>query len=394
MKNPDLLLLSAGDFYAKSGIAEMYRSRFLSSTMMGLGYTAVAVGENELGYGLRAIRQDADAGLPVICANLYWDGERIFPASVIKKVRGTRVGIFALLDEEPKEPGRFEIRDPVAEGMVVMKELAGRCDFTILLAHMSVQKLKAFLMVVDDIDLVIRGHAKTGAAVSDDCVETLDGVFEDLGIPVLFAGERGKAIGMAGISFGQDGVAVLSDTMLIHLEKTMPRDPQIAKRMKEFGVEEGSRIRQMNLSEFLSRDKVTGRIKERFLGIETCERCHEEIMADFMTTKHFRAFNVLTVAGEEKNPECLVCHTTGYGQFSGYDPKAEEKGGINLQGVHCEACHGQGTIHTRDGKYRNFGRTSCRRCHTLARSPEFVFDEYMKRFGHCVDLPQEKEDGE
>ena len=85
MRDPGLLLLSAGDFYAKSGIVEIYRSRFLSEIMIDIGYTAVALGERELSYGLRAIKEDAEAGLPVICANLYEDGKRVFPPFLINR---------------------------------------------------------------------------------------------------------------------------------------------------------------------------------------------------------------------------------------------------------------------------------------------------------------------
>ena len=65
-ESPGLLLLSAGDFYARKGILEMYRSRFLANMMVLAGYDAVAVGENELSYELKAIREEAQTGLPVI----------------------------------------------------------------------------------------------------------------------------------------------------------------------------------------------------------------------------------------------------------------------------------------------------------------------------------------
>lgn len=389
-----MLLLSAGDFYAKSGIAELYRSRFVSSMMIELGYSAVAVGENELGYGLRAILEDAEAGLPVICANLYRDGERLFPPFIIKNVRGNRIGIFAIIDEYPKEQESIEIRDPVSEGAQILSELESECDYTILLAHMRKEKLIDILPAFEGVDLVIRGHAEKGAKVSDDCADDLGGQFDDLGLPVLYAGEKGKAVGLAVLAPGGKGRAVLTDTTLVHLGKDMPRDEEMADRMKKFGAEEGARLREMSLSEFLSRDAVTGKIRERYLSISVCSRCHYELTAEFMTTPHFRAFNRLTVAGEETNPSCLQCHTTGYGHFSGYSIKAEEGGGLDLRGVQCEACHGPGTLHTRDGKYKANARASCRACHTPQQDPDFDLMERMKGVRHCMgaDSTAAKED--
>jgi len=99
-RDPGLLLLSAGDFYSEKGILDMYRSRFLASMMVLARYDAVAVGEKELSYDMKAIREDAKIGLPVICANLYYEGERLFPPYVVKETGGAKVGIFALLGED------------------------------------------------------------------------------------------------------------------------------------------------------------------------------------------------------------------------------------------------------------------------------------------------------
>ncbi|MBN2070519.1 MAG: hypothetical protein JW814_03590 [Candidatus Krumholzibacteriota bacterium] len=388
----DLILLSAGDFYARSGIAEMYRSRFLAGLMIDLDYTAVGLGEKELSYGLRAIKEDSEAGLPVICANLYEGGSRVFPPYIIKKTSGATIGIFSLLDERPKRDFALEIRDPVSEAGVIIDQLRDRCDYLILLAHMKTQRLAELLSLTDGIDLVIRGHAKTGADVSDDCAETLPGSFETSGIPVLFAGEFGKAVGMARVFPGAGGVYALSDTTLIRLTDEVTPDRPVAEKVMSFGESEGARIREMNLSDFLSRDTVTGKIRESYLGIDICRRCHTDIMSGFMLTKHFRAFNDLALSGRDTDKACLPCHTTGYGLFSGYDIETEQAGGINLQGVQCEACHGPGTKHSRDGKYKKEAVSSCRVCHTPERSPGFDFDQYMKSFDHCAHFSPGEDD--
>ncbi len=382
--DPGLLLFSAGDFYAKPGIVEIYRSRFISEVMIDLGYTAVAPGERELSHGLRAIKEDSEAGLPVICANLFENGTRVFPQFIVAEVEGIKVGITALLDDRFDTEPSVEIRDPLLEGSTAVSVLKGRCDYLVLLAHMSRDRLYDLLSGVDGIDLVIRGHARIGEDASDDCADIREGMLEDAPVPVLFAGEFGKAIGLAGFSYDASGRVVLSDTTLVKLTKEMESDPGIAARVSEFSEAERVRMREANLSRYLSRDNITGKISERFLGMETCARCHPDIMADFMVTEHFRAFTLLTITGKETDPSCLPCHTTGYGLFSGYDPVEEQKGGINLQGVQCEACHGQGTKHSRDGRYRRTAITSCRVCHTATRSPDFSLDEYMERFDHCA----------
>ncbi|MDD3643057.1 MAG: multiheme c-type cytochrome, partial [Candidatus Krumholzibacteria bacterium] len=299
----------------------MYRSRFLAGLMIRMGYDAVAVGESELAYDLRAIREDAAAGLPVICANLYQDGARVFPPFVVRESGGARIGILALLGEEPPEPGRFEVRDPLAEGERALEELRGRgCDAVILVAHMRREHLAPLIASLDGIDLVIRGHALRGDQASSDCADTTGHSFLGHGVPVLFAGDKGRAIGRAVLTPGAGGGFALTDTMLVALPKSAPQDTAVVRLLGEFRREETERVREISVSEFVSRDPVTGQLRERYLGMETCGRCHRETADDFLTSPHYRTFKRLTDAGEERNPSCLPCHTTGYLRFSGYDP--------------------------------------------------------------------------
>ena len=107
-----------------------------------------------------------------------------------------------------------------------------------------------------------------------------------------------------------------------------------------------------------------------------------------------RAFNILEVQGKTDDEKCLLCHTTGFGRFSGYDPKSEEKGDIYLRGVQCEACHGPGTLHARDGSYVSRAWKSCRSCHTTAWSPDFEERAYWIRAAHCGSQSAEDTSGE
>jgi hypothetical protein len=380
--DPGLLLLSAGDFYAEKGIIELYRSRFLANMMVLARYDAVAVGENELSYGLKAIREDAQTGLPVICANLYLDNERLFPAYIIKEAGGSKVGIFALLGESPPEDIGVELSDPIAEGMEVTAELreAG-CELVILLAHFRREELEPLLLGIEGIDLVIRGHTERGEKASSDCADTIGGLFQDLGVPVLYSGDKGRALGRAVMTPAAGGWE-LTDTTLVTLPKSAPIDTMVASLLNSFFVEEGERRKKMQVSQFVARDPRTGKLREKYIGMETCARCHDRTASDFMSSPHFRTFARMTESGNERNAKCLPCHTTGYGQFSGYDPESDEKGGIDLRGVQCEACHGPGTKHTRDGKYKEMARKSCRACHDAKNSPHFNFQTFWAKVGH------------
>jgi DnaJ-class molecular chaperone len=49
----------------------------------------------------------------------------------------------------------------------------------------------------------------------------------------------------------------------------------------------------------------------------------------------------LLPAKYQTDAECLKCHTTGYGEETGYKTIANK----DLQGTSCEACHGPGSEH-------------------------------------------------
>lgn len=382
-QDPDLILIGAGGYYGRPGILDLYRGRFLADMMIRMGYDAVAVGASDLAYDLRAIREDAGAGLPLICANLYRDGRRVFPPYIITGAGGSRVGIFALLGDEFGTDERFEIRDPLAEGESVVAELRRRgCAAVILVAHMRRAALDPVLAALDGVDLVIRGHAQRHERAAIDCADTVGGLLAGGRIPALFAGDKGRAIGRAVLSPLETGAYALTDTVLIAPPLSAPRDSAVAALLEEFRREDSARQRELQVSEFVSRHPITGKLQERYLGLETCARCHGGTADDFLLSPHFRAFQRLNEAGQERNPSCLPCHSTGYGRFSGYDPLREEKGGVNLRGVQCEACHGPGTAHTRDGEYRERARRSCRDCHDARMSPHFVFQTFWSRIGH------------
>ncbi|OFX16004.1 MAG: hypothetical protein A2Z18_04315 [Armatimonadetes bacterium RBG_16_58_9] len=79
----------------------------------------------------------------------------------------------------------------------------------------------------------------------------------------------------------------------------------------------------------------------KYGGIDNCKMCHPDILSDWSKTLHARSFDLLVNVGQEKNAECLPCHTTGYGK-GGFVDEATTPG---LKGTTCEACHGPGADH-------------------------------------------------
>lgn len=126
-----------------------------------------------------------------------------------------------------------------------------------------------------------------------------------------------------------------------------------------------------------------------YVGESRCKACHNIPKTglfhdDWAATAHARAFDALT-EDERRNPQCLECHTTGYGAPGGFVSLAETPKMANVQ---CESCHGPGAEHLASA-IRNMrnpaavvppptvpDEMNCRGCHN-ERSPTWREDRYV-----------------
>jgi hypothetical protein len=85
---------------------------------------------------------------------------------------------------------------------------------------------------------------------------------------------------------------------------------------------------------------------QEFTGAKRCASCHFEQYMKWNKTAHAKAFDLLP-ANYKKDPKCVKCHTTGFGEASGFKDVASTPG---LVGVSCEMCHGPGSEHEKVSK--------------------------------------------
>lgn len=81
----------------------------------------------------------------------------------------------------------------------------------------------------------------------------------------------------------------------------------------------------------------------RYAGADTCLECHENVHNTEMNTRHAGALVTLQKVNADKNPQCLPCHTVGYGLPTGFNEK--DPATAHLGGVQCENCHGPAANH-------------------------------------------------
>ena len=97
---------------------------------------------------------------------------------------------------------------------------------------------------------------------------------------------------------------------------------------------------------YLSEKKAISQGPEKsYVGVEKCKLCHAKRYDDFQDRKFSKAWRILEMRNETTNPECLKCHTTGYGKPSGF---IDADTTPHLKFKQCEACHGPASAHVED----------------------------------------------
>ena len=151
-------------------------------------------------------------------------------------------------------------------------------------------------------------------------------------------------------------------------------------------IEEDAKIRNV-LNNYDS--KVAGLLRESekppegtsYLGAAKCAECHQLFEESWKKTLHASAFSSLKQAGKSADPECIVCHTVGFGEQGGFQSIETTPGLANVQ---CEECHGLDREHIDDFSrpMKPVTKAVCLKCHTKDNSPDFDYPVYLEKIKH------------
>lgn len=89
-------------------------------------------------------------------------------------------------------------------------------------------------------------------------------------------------------------------------------------------------------------DEAMASGKYRYVGNTKCRLCHRDFFLGRKKDHHDYALEEIIKKGYADNPNCLTCHSTGYGVKTGFTSMKETP---RLANVQCEGCHGPGNVH-------------------------------------------------
>jgi hypothetical protein len=368
-------MVDAGDLFGTRNKNEKHQSEFLAEMTGEMGYDAIGLGERDLNYGLPFLKEMMEKyDLPFTNANVKDSdsGELILPEYLIVERNGIKYGIAGVLGTNQRiltmsaEDDAFQVDEPVATMRELIPRMREEVDTIILLSHLGEQMTEALIKEVTGIDMCIVGH--TSRSIKSERIINDTAVFS--------AAFEGRTIGRANLFVDDgDGRVMAIDVGITTLGEDATEDEEMLARIEKYKVD----LQDFKSAKRAAFPRTRGSDKETFLGERACMSCHEDAYKVYLDSPHRAAFATIRNKGQSFEPECLSCHTTGYQHKQGYSDQPPFNKLINVQ---CEACHGYGTQHARDGKWVAQAKDSCTMCHDQKNSPEFDYATYWEKIKH------------
>ncbi len=164
----EFLLIDGGSFSHKSK-NNMPETVATWREMDRLGYDAITLGVEEIGYWQETDSLRASLDLPIVCTNLEQrQGDRWVPIGEPYRIvehKGINVGILSVTNEIimsetvlQKAGGQVRLLPPEETTHRVSRELAETCDLVVLLAHVDPTTMERYAQEFEHVDVVLGGR--------------------------------------------------------------------------------------------------------------------------------------------------------------------------------------------------------------------------------------------
>ena len=353
-------------------------------------YDVVALGRTDLALPVDVLQGYLDVfgsgGLPFVASDVVSAGDETFAVRAFVDLSSdtARARVASLLGKLPEgedaERFGFELREPEAAWRHAMQDVAPDA-IRVLLVHDDTKTARRAAGFEPRPDLIVAidpSHLEPPRAA-----EIVDGV------PLVHPGIRGRFLLDVTVERTADGPRLTEYEAF----------PLAGADSSDLGGEdETTRQQILQHRQDVADAGILAEMAERrptatgasYVGSERCMPCHQDAYRVWKASRHGRAWQTLEQAesGERygwpvtKYPDCVACHTVGYGEVSGFvGPEATP----DLRGVGCEECHGPGGDHVLDPANKKLPATQredCRPCHDFEQSPLWDYDARWKTIEH------------
>ena len=318
------LLVDAGDIFDGTEDIDFHRCQINLKAMSMIGYDAVALSQNDLVFGDPYIsEQRVAASFPFLSENSVYA-----QASLVKTVGELSIALVSTSTES-------EIPD---------------ADVSIALGTQPFGELS-------NVDIIISPEEAEPKQQADG--------------PVWVGSTpEGKTLGFLALWVNAEGELNRHYTAQLALTGDVPEDESVRQLLTDFyrEVAQSSEHKPLFVKKLLEQQTKNG-----YVSASACRDCHEQEYLQWSATRHAFAFETLLKKERYFDPNCVSCHTTGFGYQTGFQIGDETS---EFKGVQCETCHGPGKQHVGNPKKANIRRaaetSTCLECHDTKHSPGFA----------------------
>lgn len=413
-----LFQLDAGEmllkgFFSDKGEQKEDRAKLIASLAKDIGIDAWAVGPSDLmAIGLTEL-QNLDSPPKISATWKDEEGEWLFPPFIVLEKEGIRLGVIGF-SEEPTDP---ELRKLISyqKPIDIISEVLPKIpkDIDLLIGLGSVDDLQAeeLSKKVPELALILSTEGAHHQAPFYPFSNPENAL-------IIEAPKQGRFVQQIQLVLG--GISSQAPTHLVseqewrdwnllqHQEST-PRKEELELLFLQHS--QGNNLfytELIPLSEAYGQNNpITDKIdvfanetikkaekiaqspatpfEPGFASSGRCASCHTKEIAKWSFSKHARAWETMIIEEQTKNPECITCHTTGFGQKGGFgEPSTNNI--RKYKAVQCEACHGPMRGHPEEASIHSQPVTqeTCLACHDEANSPNFQWERYL-RLAQCQD---------
>ena len=299
-----LLLINTGNL-TKPSIKRDYelnrhQTSIITQVYQQMGCDVLTPGFQELidGKMIIAALVKAAGNMPLVCSNLK-DAEKlkIQPYTLLHK-GDRKILVTSLMDPrvEKKAIHGLSIEEPVASLKKIMAAVPH--DLAITILHFSDRKAGKIISQVPGIDLAILASQRGIMATPEAAGKSY----------LVKNNNHGKTINYLDWNFASRKPIKYS-SIKVSKEDVKP-DPKVGKLVNDY--ETWLRNYYIRLEKATDESGTSAKLQvSTYVGVQACAQCHPEIVADWKTSRHGRAYASLQKKCKDYCPDCLPCHVTG-----------------------------------------------------------------------------------
>ena len=354
--------MDAGNRFIAGSRAGQIQAAYLAEAAQRAGVAAINLGVDERNLGADFLHDiEAVRLLPWVRSNAPPSTEGAWPGEDVLHlhVGDQRMVVAGISTVATRSEGN--VPDAAAAVRRFVSDLR-RDERLVVLVQGSIADADALARAVPRIDVIVTAD---GGSATDAQAHKVGEVL------VVATGTDGKWLGSINLAPGRLPVTAVTS---YRLGEEIPDDPATAALVTDYyGALKEARV----LADEAPRPTAGG----SFTGAKACESCHSEAYQIWQDGPHPHALDTLVARGKDGAPQCVVCHTLGYGFTGGFVDRetTPERGGVQ-----CENCHGVGSNHVANPspEYGHADENTCRTCHTAEQSTHFDFETYWRRIFH------------